>query len=357
MPLPSVTFRSELDPVVRKELDQFDGELTGYLLEEHDDDGHHTRITADAVTVDGPVTINGGPLLIDGVPITGGDEVKAHAPTHAVGGSDPVSVTGLAGYPGGTTTFLRADRNFAALPATAPTPHGASHAAGAADPVTVTALAGYPGGAATFLRADATFAALPATSPTPHHLSHEPGGADPLSNVAWTNLANTFITNQRCNGQVAANTFAADLWASAISGYYERNRPAPMGEWQNQPFNAADYAASAGGGTWTVTAAALVQSRYMLIGKTLFWAFYYSWWNAGANVITGNVTAITIKVPGGYSCPSTHTQTIDWGIDGPRVDLDVVAAGTTITVTKRSGAAFTPGGSVGLVATIMFEVS
>jgi hypothetical protein len=35
-----------------------------------------------------------------------------HAPTHSSGGTDPVTVTNLAGYPGGTTTFLRADGTF-----------------------------------------------------------------------------------------------------------------------------------------------------------------------------------------------------------------------------------------------------
>lgn len=58
-PLPSVTFRSELDPVVRKELDQLDSELTSYLLEEHDDDGHHTAISATSLKVNGPTTFNG----------------------------------------------------------------------------------------------------------------------------------------------------------------------------------------------------------------------------------------------------------------------------------------------------------
>jgi hypothetical protein len=37
----------------------------------------------------------------------------AHAPTHAAVGTDPVTVTQLAGYPGGTATFLRADGAFA----------------------------------------------------------------------------------------------------------------------------------------------------------------------------------------------------------------------------------------------------
>jgi hypothetical protein len=39
-----------------------------------------------------------------------------HAPTHSQGGSDPVDVRNLVGYPGGTTSFLRADRTFAIPP-------------------------------------------------------------------------------------------------------------------------------------------------------------------------------------------------------------------------------------------------
>lgn len=38
---------------------------------------------------------------------------RHHAPTHAAGGTDPVTVTALAGYPGGATAFLRADATFA----------------------------------------------------------------------------------------------------------------------------------------------------------------------------------------------------------------------------------------------------
>jgi len=68
MPLPSVTFRSELPPVVRKELDQLDGEITAYLLQEHDDDGRHTVITATAITVTGPLTVT-GPVTINGEPL------------------------------------------------------------------------------------------------------------------------------------------------------------------------------------------------------------------------------------------------------------------------------------------------
>jgi hypothetical protein len=248
MPLPSVTFRSELDPIVRKELDQFDGELTGYLLEEHDDDGHHTHVTADALTIKGPVTITGGPLLVDGVPITGGDEVRAHAPTHESGGTDPVSVTALAGYPGGTTAFLRADRSFVPLPP---------------------------------------------TLPTPHHLSHLPGAADPIPNVAWVDVANTFQPNQRINGQLAVNTVAADLWVRAPSGYYERNRSVLMGEWQAVPYNAADFTADTG--TWTVSAGAITYFRYTLIGKTITMSWYLN-----GTTTNASMTWLNIKIPGSF---------------------------------------------------------
>jgi len=46
--------------------------------------------------------------------------VALHAATHNSAGTDPVTITTLAGFPGGATTFLRDDGVFAALPAAAP---------------------------------------------------------------------------------------------------------------------------------------------------------------------------------------------------------------------------------------------
>jgi hypothetical protein len=46
----------------------------------------------------------------------GGGESGPHGSTHEAGGGDELAVTALAGYPGGTSTFLRADGAFAAPP-------------------------------------------------------------------------------------------------------------------------------------------------------------------------------------------------------------------------------------------------
>lgn len=42
-----------------------------------------------------------------------GGAPAAHAATHSAGGTDEIDITNLGGYPGGTTTFLRADGTFA----------------------------------------------------------------------------------------------------------------------------------------------------------------------------------------------------------------------------------------------------
>jgi hypothetical protein len=63
------------------------------------------------VTVVGPAG-PAGPAGPTGPPGTAG----LHAPTHSAGSTDPVDVKNLAGYPGGTTAFLRGDHTFAVPP-------------------------------------------------------------------------------------------------------------------------------------------------------------------------------------------------------------------------------------------------
>lgn len=61
---------------------------------------------------------------------------RVHAPSHAAAGDDPVPVTSLAGYPGGTATFLRGDGTFATPATGVPGAHKATHEAGGTDPLT-----------------------------------------------------------------------------------------------------------------------------------------------------------------------------------------------------------------------------
>ena len=65
-----------------------------------------------------------GELLV----LVAGASQPVHAASHYVGGPDPITVTSLAGFPGGTTTFLRADGTFAI------TPSGDEVFVGTADP-------------------------------------------------------------------------------------------------------------------------------------------------------------------------------------------------------------------------------
>jgi len=122
-----------------------------------------------------------------------------HAPRHSAGAADAVTVTALAGYPGGTTTFLRADGTFAAPSAGAPGAHHTTHEAGGADAIKLDDLAApddttdlnasagahgllrkLDGLTTTFLRGDGTWATPAAGTPSAHHASHETGGADAI---------------------------------------------------------------------------------------------------------------------------------------------------------------------------------
>jgi hypothetical protein len=98
----------------------------------------------------------------------------------------PNVLTHPAGYPGGTTTFLRADGTFVIVPISGGVPglHALTHLVGGTDPINVLSLVGYPGGTTAFLRADGTFAVPPGSTggaPGAHAASHYEGGADAIT--------------------------------------------------------------------------------------------------------------------------------------------------------------------------------
>lgn len=103
------------------------------------------------ITLGPSLQMIGTQLVATTSPTGGGGPVAPHAATHAAGASDPVVVTGLAGFPGGTTTFLRADGAFAAglSGPTGPTgpagPTGATGGAGSPGPTGATGTTGATG--------------------------------------------------------------------------------------------------------------------------------------------------------------------------------------------------------------------
>ena len=94
----------------------------------------------------------------------------------------------------------------------APLVHAAAAQRGGPDAVTVTALAGYPGGTTTFLRADGTFASASAGAPAAHKTTHENGGSDALTALAPTVI--TPVTGPSVLGR-SSSTGAAETFLGA----------------------------------------------------------------------------------------------------------------------------------------------
>ena len=98
-----------------------------------------------------------------------------------------------------------------------PGPHAATHASGGSDPVTVTTLAGYPGGTTTFLRADGSFATPTAGAPSAHHTTHETGGTDAITALAGNVITSGTIASARLPARVGAVGIILDGGGSAIT--------------------------------------------------------------------------------------------------------------------------------------------
>jgi Chaperone of endosialidase len=141
----------------------------------------------------------------------------AHATTHKSGGTDAIKLDELAAptdvvtlnasttahgllpkLPGTTTVFLRGDGTFATPTGTTPAAHATTHASAGSDPVTITTLAGFPGGTGTYLRADGTFAAPPGGA---HAATHAAGGGDTVNVTTLGGYPGTTTTFLRGDGQ------------------------------------------------------------------------------------------------------------------------------------------------------------
>ncbi len=138
-----------------------------------------------------------------------------HAPTHASGGTDPVTLAQS------QITNLTTD-----LAGKAASVHALSHASAGSDPLNITSLAGYPGGSTLFLREDHTFAAIP-SSPTRYGVIGMviDGGASVITTgvkgfiqipFACTLLEWTLLSS---DASVTAGSIIVDIWKDVYANY------------------------------------------------------------------------------------------------------------------------------------------
>lgn len=132
----------------------------------------------------------------------GGSTPGTHATTHASAGSDPVTVTTLAGFPGGTSSFLRADGTFAAPAAGTPGAHATTHQNGGTDEISVVGLSG--------LLADGQ-------TPLAHKTSHETGGSDAIAALSGSVITTGTIASARLPARIGAVGLIIDGGGSVIT--------------------------------------------------------------------------------------------------------------------------------------------
>lgn len=169
-----------------------------------------------------------------------------------------------------------------------------------------------------------------------------------------TNDANTVASSLLSLTRDGDATIGRKL--TVTTDIYEKARTTPMGHWSDVPFSAANFSAN-GGGTWTIGAAAVLVNRYALMGKTLHWRMYVSWFS-GSNTVAGTVSSLNIALPGGaMGLDQTSLNPIAYGFDGGVVTAMHANIGgpTWISIYKTSGSNFTAG-AVGVAATMTFEI-
>jgi hypothetical protein len=146
-----------------------------------------------------------------------------HASTHATGGTDPVILS--QGQVTGLTTSLAGKVDVSdgrLVNARTPTAHGSTHAAGGSDSLLITGLAGFPGGTTTYLRADGTFAASPSVPVRVGVIEIIiDGGASPISTGLKAILEIPFLCYIQGVTLLAdvVGSIVIDIWKSTYASY------------------------------------------------------------------------------------------------------------------------------------------
>ena len=245
-------FRNVLPNLIVQELDNIVATVRAFFGVQHKEDGTHGNLTADSITVSGPIYAGVPPVDLTTTPVA---KLPNLGPTYV---TDPTITAASAGedYPSlrvGPTSGVRSRlMNLVSRD--------------------------------TLLSNNLTFV----------------GGAWTGDNAAWygealgmegdTGLIRFYNSPPGANPRSPVSVATINP-AGAIT---ERGRSTPLGEWINVPYSAANFSANTG--TWTVEAADLQAFRYTLIGKTMSVAF-----RIAATSLSSAATWLTIRIPGGFT--------------------------------------------------------
>lgn len=339
MPYPSVTFGQFLQNATKQEMEQFAALLQGYLSREHDEEGHHTDITATSVTVTGDIEAEGDVTADDAtfagnVSInTGGTSLLAKMFTHD-GLLDEnvtrnVSVDSTATTWGTSGADLTAAMNLRITTASglAPKLDGLS---------TDTPAAGTPHG-------------------TVYRVFNVSGST--VKVVHESAVASSAAYRIACPGGVDhavqdGGSFSL-LYDATSSRWRLFGLSTAPGLWTAVAHSAGNFTSDSG--SWTVDAGDQTTYAYTLVGKTMTVAFAIVTSDVG-----GTPTQLRIAIPGGFTAAKTiynTCYTIDAGTPGLGI-ATVSASGTVIQVFRQGAAAWTTtsGDDTQVIGQITFEV-
>jgi len=161
------------------------------------------------------------------------------------------------------------------------------------------------------------------------------------------------------DGTGKTGTIINNAWKQELYNQIDAADALLGGQWNDIAFNAANFSGTSPM-TWTVGAAAVLRNRCSLVGKTLMWSMYVSWFS-GSNALAGTPSAsINLTVPLGLTVQNNQAQILDYtaGIAGIPPVGGIYASGLsqTLTLNKASGGNYALTDIPGFIFTIIIEV-
>lgn len=253
-----VVFRERLPQEVLDELDQHNATLSGYLDEEHKEDGSHGDVTADSVVVANEVTAGGAGTFGGNLTAWAGDSSRECVLGELLNDNPLVVSSDCVGLKIGAEDGV-VGKPWFILTQT----HGLGQ--GRRELAFVDGNQSDSGrtvAAALYYVPDGGFGYY-VFGPTLRQNNHV-GGLDLGYPNTGRRIRNIYATNITANNDIHANNITANNTIAALNGVTERGRTVPMGEWQGYTphwFSSGTQPSVGTGGN--------IFGRYALIGNTM----------------------------------------------------------------------------------------